>query len=119
MEAVLLETDISQCSSEEADPKIFRHVINLWKKGYTNVRVKTIDSDVVILCPTYADVVMWNEIQRFLVVYGPKDKGIVIIDNFNKLGTSVYKVPAFFHAFTACDTVLNFYKVGKVKCWTF
>ena len=119
MKAVLLETDINQCSSEEADPKIFRHVINLGKKGYTNVRVKAIDSDVVILRPTHADVAMSNEIESFLEVYGPKDKKIVIIDNFNKLDTSVYKAPAFFHAFTACNTVLNFYKVGKVKFWTF
>ena len=49
-EAVLSETDINQCSSEEADPRIVRHVINLRKKGYTNVLVKTVDSDVGILC---------------------------------------------------------------------
>ena len=35
-EAVLLETEINQCSSEEADPRIARHLTNLGKKGYTN-----------------------------------------------------------------------------------
>ena len=55
-EAVLSETEINQCSSAEADPRIVRHVINPRKKGYTNVQVKAVDSDIVILCLTYADV---------------------------------------------------------------
>ena len=76
-EAVLLETDINQCCSEEADPRIVRHVINLGKKGYTNVQVKTVDRDVVILCLTYADIAMSNAIEIFLVVYGPKDKKLI------------------------------------------
>ena len=54
------------------------------KKGYTNVRVKTVNSDVVILCLTYVDVALSNTIESFLVVYGPKEKKIDIIDNFNK-----------------------------------
>ena len=55
-EAVLSETEINQCSSAETDPRIVRHVINPGKKGYTNVQVKAVDSDIVILCLTYADV---------------------------------------------------------------
>ena len=34
-EVLLSETDINQCSSEEANPRIVRHVINPAKKGYT------------------------------------------------------------------------------------
>ena len=60
---------------------------------------------------------MSNGIENFLVVYGPKDKKIDIINNFNKLGVSVCKGLAFFHAFTGCDTVSSFYKVGKAKFW--
>ena len=48
-EAVLSETEINQCSSAEADPRIVRHVINPGKKGYTNVQVKAVDSDIVII----------------------------------------------------------------------
>ena len=101
-EAVLPEIDINQCSNEEANPRIVCHVINLGKKGYTNVQVKTVDRDVVILCLTYAD------IESFLVVYGPKDKKVDIFDNFNKFAVSVCKGFAFFHAFTGCDTVSRF-----------
>ena len=60
---------------------------------------------------------MSNEIENFLVVYGPKDKKIDIIDNFNKFGISVCKGLAFFHVFTGCDTVSSFYKVGKARFW--
>ena len=45
-EAVLSETDINQCNSEETNPGIVRHVINLEQKGYTNVQVKLVDSDI-------------------------------------------------------------------------
>ena len=82
-EAVLSETEANQCSSEEADPRIVCHVTNLGKKGYTSVQVKTVNSNVVILCLTYADIAMSNGIESFLVVYSPKDNKIDIIDNFN------------------------------------
>ena len=75
-------------------------VINLGKNGYTNVQVKTVDSDVVILCLTYADVAMSNGIESFLIVFGPNDKKIDIVDNFDKFGISACKVLAFFNAFT-------------------
>ena len=113
-EAVLSKTDINQCSSKEVNPRIVRHVITLGKKGYTNVEVTTVDSDVVILCLTYADVAMSNGIERFLVIYGSKDKKIDTIDDFNKFGVSVCKGLAFFHAFTGCDTVSSFVKSGKL-----
>ena len=116
-EAVLSETDINQCSSEEVDLRFVSHVINLRKKGYTNVQVKAVDSDVVILCLMYADIPTSNRIEGFLVVYGQRDKKIDIIDNFNKFGVNVCKVLVFFHAFTGCDTVSSFYKVGKAKFW--
>ena len=73
-ESVLSKTHINQCSSEKIDPKTFRHVINLGKKGYTNLQLKTIDSYVVIFWFTYADVAMSDGIESFLVVFDPKDK---------------------------------------------
>ena len=95
-EAVLSETDTSQCSR----PKIVGHVINLGKKGYLKVQVKTVDSDVVILCLTYADVAMSNLIESFLVAFGPKNNKIGIVDNFDKFSVSVCKILACFNGFT-------------------
>ena len=60
-EAVFSETYINQCSSKEADPRIVRHAINLEMERYINVQIKIVDSNVVILCLTYADdTVKWN-----------------------------------------------------------
>ena len=75
-EAALSETDINQCSSEKVDPRIVRHAINLGKKGYAKVQLKTVDSDVVILCLTYADITMSKVIESFFVVFGPKPNKI-------------------------------------------
>ena len=88
-ESVSSEIDINQCSSEKPNPRIVRHVINLGKKGYINVQVKTVDRDVVIFCLTCADVAVSSGIESFCVAYGPKDKKIYIIDNFNKFDVSV------------------------------
>ena len=48
-EVALSETDINHCNSEEAYPSIVCHFIMFRTKGYTNVSVKTVDSDVVIV----------------------------------------------------------------------
>ena len=64
--------DIRKCTSEEADPRVVRHVINLGKNGYTEVLVKTTDSDIVILCISYSELAILNGIITFFVVYGPK-----------------------------------------------
>ena len=114
---VSTETDITRCSAEEADPRIIRHVINLGKKGYTNVHVKTIDSDVVMLCLTYVDHVIANGIEKFIVIYGPKKKKIDIIYHLVKFGSDICNGFSFFHAFTGCDTVSSFYRIGKAKFW--
>ena len=104
-EVVFLETEAHQCNSEEADPRIVCHVIKVGKKGYSDVRVKAVDSDVVILCLTYADVAMSTGIETFFVVYGSKNKKVYIIDYFNTFAVSMCKGLAFFHAFTGCDIV--------------
>ena len=107
-EEVLSETDINQCSSEETDAWIVRHVINLGNNGYTDVLVKTVDSDVVMLYLTYADVAKSNGIENFFMCYGPKEKKIDVLENFNRLGANVCKGLSFFHAFTGCDSSFKF-----------
>ena len=82
---------------------------------YINVQVKIVDSNVVILCLTYADDTMSNGIESFLVVYGPMNKKIDTIDNFDQFGVSVCKDLAFIHAFTSCDTLSSFHEIGKAR----
>ena len=117
-EAIQLEVDIIHCTSEEADPRIVRHVINLSKMGYSQIQVKTIDSDVVMLCLVYTGRVIENGVEKYNVVYGPKEKCINLVANYGKLGDDVCRGLPFYDAFTGCDTVSSFYKVGKAKFWT-
>ena len=43
---------------------------------------------------------MSNLIESFLVVFGPKNNKIDIVDNFNKFSVSACKILACFNAFT-------------------
>ena len=95
--------------------KTYSQCYKLCKERTTNVKLKTVDNDIVNLCLTYPDVVMPNGIKSFPVVYGLKDMKIDIIDNFKNFSISVCKGLAFFHAVTWCDTVSSFCKVRKVK----
>ena len=116
-EEILSETDINKCGSEEADPRIIRHVINLGKQGYTNLLAKTIDSDVVILGHTYSDIVRSSGVQNFWIIYGPKETKFNVFENSDRLGPHICKGLSFFHAFTGCDSTSSFYKVGKARFW--
>ena len=69
---VLSETDMNQCSCEDANPGIVHHVINLKKKGYTIVRVKAADSNVSYVCWRY---VKWN--WKFSCSLWSKDKKLI------------------------------------------
>ena len=70
-----------------------------------------------MLCLAYANIALNNGIEKYIVVYGPKKNKFDIIDNFNKFGVDFCKGLAFFTAFTGCDTVSSFYKIGKAKFW--
>ena len=74
----------------------------------------SVDSDVVMLCLTQADVAMSNGVQNFLVCYRPITKKIDIIDNLDELGVDVCKGLAFY-AFTGSDSVSSVHKVEKGK----
>ena len=87
------------------------------RKGYIKISVKTVDSDVVILCLAYAGITIQNGVKNYVVIYGPKQKKIDIVDNYNKFGADICKALPFYHAFTGCNTVSSFYKVGKTKFW--
>ena len=47
--ALLLEDRINNCTSEEADARLVRHAIRCIEKGYNNIVVRTVDTDVLVL----------------------------------------------------------------------
>ena len=41
---------LSPCTHEEADSRILLHVADMARTGMTKIRVRTVDSDVVVIC---------------------------------------------------------------------
>ena len=68
------ENLISVCTSEETDSGVIRPVINLGVNDYKEVSIQTVDSDVVVLSFGYANIVRDAGVEKFSVVYGPKEK---------------------------------------------
>ena len=46
---LLCQPDISNCTTEEAAPRLIRHAINLARNGFEDITIRTVDSDVVVL----------------------------------------------------------------------
>ena len=114
---LLNEESIANCSSEEADPRIIRHAINLGRNGYKNVQIQTVDSDILILSFGYAGISKDVGIEKLFVIYGPNRKCYDIFENMNHFGAAVCEALPFFHALTGCDTTSSFYKIGKTTFW--
>ena len=55
---LLHQQDISECTAEEADPRIIRHSINLAGYGFETVIIRTVDSDDVVLSLSYVQNMM-------------------------------------------------------------
>lgn len=49
-----LDIHLSICDHEEADTRIFVHVVNVIKNGHKKVAVRTVDSDIVVLAVAVA-----------------------------------------------------------------
>ena len=93
--SVIHEQDINICSSEEADQRIIRHVINLAKQGYKQSLVKTVDCDVAVLSIAYADSAHDHGLENLFVLYGPDEKYFDILEISRSLGIEVCKALPF------------------------
>ena len=83
---VLNENRITICTSEEADSRIIRHAINLGVNDYKEFSIETVDSDVVVLSFGYANIVKDAGVEKFSVVYGPREKYFDVFDNLSYFG---------------------------------
>ena len=109
--------DISLCTSEEADPRLVRHDIHCVDKSFSHVVIYTGDTDVMILLLSfcrkaaqfeYCNIYVYFAHQGNLTVYDVK----AICLN---IGLSFCNALPFFYAFSGCDTVSSYFKVGKCK----
>ena len=116
-------SDITPCTHEEADVRIFLHVAHAVSNGHTNIFIRTNDTDVVVLA--VAALARLNEVLEDIVIgFGVSNKKthksmkyIEISEVMDFIGASRALALPGFHAFTGCDTVSSFWKRGKKLAW--
>ena len=79
--------------------------------------VETIDSDVVVLSFGYTNIVKDAGIEKFSVVYEPKEKYFDVFDNLSNFGEDICGALPFFHVLTGWNTTSSFYQLDKAKFW--
>jgi len=102
-----------QCNHEEADSRIMVHLMNAIQQGTTSVKIRTGDTDVVVIvCGQYHridTVAIWIEF-----IASGKVTWINIAELCNSLGPMAKAMPMF-HALTGCDVTASFRGKGKLS----
>ena len=99
------------CTHEEADTRIFLHAEDMSKRGYTDVVIRSPDTDVEVIAIHFQQRIS----ARLTFVSGTKDK-LRIVDVpalVNKLGSDVCAALPGLHALTGCDSWSAFFGKGK------
>ena len=65
----------------------------------------------------YANIVKDAGVEKFSVVYGPKEKYFDMFVNLSYFEEYICRVLPYFHALTGCDMTSSFYQLGKAKFW--
>lgn len=117
IDEIQFENDISNCTIEEADQRIIRHVINCVKNNFTCIVVCTGDTDVLILLISIVPLLQELSSCKLFCKFGLGEnlKWFDLNNICEILGNDVCKSLPFFHAFTGCDTVSSFFNHSKIK----
>ena len=83
---VLNKNLVTVCTSEEVNFQIIRHAANLGVNGYKEVSIETVEIHVIVLSFGYANIGKDAGVEKFYVVYGPKEKFLDVFHNFSYFG---------------------------------
>ena len=111
---------MQDCDHEEADTRICIHLHNSLERGAHNILVSIVDTDVIVLLisvyfqlnDAFSEFNVWV---RFGT--GNHMKFYDINSICEHLGEVKSKGLPFFHAFSGCDTTLQFLERGKNSAW--
>ena len=108
--------DLQPCNHEEGDTRVILHCRHLGLQGYSNITIRTVDSDVVILLTAFY---FQLGLEKVFVAFdqGNSFKTIPVHEIASSLGEERSKALLFFHAFSGCDTVSAFAFHGKTTIW--
>lgn len=116
MSSATVDTSSLECNHEEADTRIMVHALHAAKNGHSNILIRTIDTDVLVLAAS-----QHYEIpaEKTWIAFGiGKDFRYISVDKIAQtLGIDRLKSLPIFHALTSCDTVSFFARRGKIQAW--
>ena len=107
---------LSPCNHEEADTRIFIHLADCIQKGHSNVMIRTVDTDVVVLAISAIGKVSVSELWIAFGT-GKSFRYLEVHEIAKMLGPEKSAALPMFHAFTGCDTVSFFHGKGKKSAW--
>ena len=105
---------ISPCSHEEADTRMFLHMLSGNLMGHKKILIEANDTDVIVI-GARAFALRIDSIEELWIAFstGKKLCYVGIHDVVQKLGTSRAMSLPGFHALTGCDTTSTFFGKGK------
>ena len=88
------------------------HVNEIAQRGHSNVMVRTVDTDVVIIAIAHF---LDSGLQELWIAFGTGKnfRYVPIQEIVATLGPEMYVAISYFHAFTGCDAVSFFARYGK------
>lgn len=110
---------INPSDHEEADTRMILHLYDAVTDGHETAFLRTVDSDVVILCIRFYHTLHGLGLKELWIGFGAGKhyKDIPIHEVANLLGPERSMAILFFHAFTGCDVTSSFLGIGKKTAW--
>jgi hypothetical protein len=109
-------SSLAPCTHEEANTRMFLHVMDAAEKGYRRLMLRTVDMDVVIMA--VSTVVQLENTQLWIAFGTGKHLRYIPAHQIaTSLGAEKARVLPMFHAFTGCDTVSSFAGRGKTTAF--
>lgn len=107
---------MAPCNHEEADTRMMIHVFDACMNGLRRVKIRSNDTDVIILAISVVDLLQLDELW---VSHGTSTKLQYLPAHTiaNAIGRDKAKVLPLFHSITGCDTVSFFGGRGKKTAW--
>ena len=113
--------NLQPCNHEEADTRIFVHVLDAIKQGHSKIMICTLETDVLILA--IADISVFAQyysnisVELWIAFGVGKSIRYIATHHLAARLEQHSSILPIFHALTGCDTVSFFQGKGKKSAW--
>lgn len=107
---------LAPCTHEEADSRMFVHVLDATNHGCRRVMIRTVDTDVLVLAISALQQLSIDELW-VAFASGKTFRYLPAHEMAVALGPEKSVALPFLHAFSGCDTVSSFAGRGKRTVW--